>query len=436
MWSTVTGSAHETRRKLIVFLDSAVAGVRVSMSLPDTFGRRGAPPYGGSGGLRGYDRDRGPPPPRDYPPPYGGRDYPPPRYFDRRDSFGDDRGGPPPPYRGRSRSRSWSRSPPPRRDGRVSPRRRDDRSPPRGRDSWDGRGPPPYRRDSVDGAREYDRGRGPPPNVRAGGGPSGPGEREHPPPDDPNDWKLHLAEQLDDEQDTQKATRVLKLGGCMMRVPEPPAMPFWRAVEYGDVARVAALLEAGEPVDQPGGPYGSTALGWAAVSGHVELAQLCLRHGAKPDAKARKGSTPLHMATWNGDHDEIARLLLQADADPSIPNAAGLTALAQARWFHRLEMTSTASSRYEMDEWRAQWGKSAAGRAKLIARLEAATPSQVSREEAGAETGASSGEAAGVAVRAEDASAASNGAAAPRVKDEARTKADDDDEEDMGADEV
>jgi hypothetical protein len=272
--------------------------------------------------------------------------------------------------------------------------------------------------------------------VRAGGGPSGPGEREHPPPDDPNDWKLHLAEQLEDEQDTQKATRVLKLGGCMMRVPEPPAMPFWRAVEYGDVARVAALLEAGEPVDQPGGPYGSTALGWAAVSGHVELAQLCLRHGAKPNAKARKGSAPLHMATWNGDHDEIARLLLQAGADPSIPNAAGLSALAQARWFHRLEMTSNASSRYEMDEWRAQWGKSAAGRAKLIARLEAATPSQVSREEAGAETGASSGEAAGVAVRAEDASAASNGAAAPRVKDEGRTKADDDDDEDMGADEV
>ena len=113
-----------------------------------------------------------------------------------------------------------------------------------------------------------------------------------------------------------------------------------------------------------------------------------------------------------------------------------LSALAQARWFHRLEMTSNASSRYEMDEWRAQWGKSAAGRAKLIARLEAATPSQVSREEAGAETGASSGEAAGVAVRAEDASAASNGAAAPRVKDEGRTKTDDDDDEDMGADEV
>ncbi len=179
--------------------------------------------------------------------------------------------------------------------------------------------------------RELDRGRGPPP-VGRGGGPSALSEREQPLPDDPTDWKLHLTEPIDDEQQNRRS---IKLGGCPMLVPDPPPLPFWRAVENGDVAKVAALLEAGEPVDQPGGPYGSTALGWAAVSGHAELAELCLRHGAKPNAKARKGSTPLHMATWNGDHDELARLLLEAEADPNMANAAGLTPLAQARWFHR-----------------------------------------------------------------------------------------------------
>lgn len=211
--------------------------------------------------------------------------------------------------------------------------------------------------------------------------------------DDPAEWKLHLTEPAADEH---PSSTLVKLGGCPMLIPsKPPAPPFWLAVEYGDVAEVAAQLDAGEPVDQPGGPYGSTALGWAAFSGNLELARLCLGFGAKPNAKARKGSTPLHMATWNGDHEEVVGVLLEAQADPQLTNAAGLTPLAQARWFHELDLKSAVDTRYAMAAWREQWGLPAAGRAKVIAKLEAATASEQGGEAAAAGDDGDDGEPVG-----------------------------------------
>lgn len=205
--------------------------------------------------------------------------------------------------------------------------------------------------------------------------------------DDPAEWKLHLAEP-DAAAAAAKlgssAPKALRLAGCPMLAPPPAAPPFWRAVEHGDLAAVTTLLEAGEPIDQLGGPYGSTALGWAAFSGNLELAKLCLARGAKPNTKARKGSTPLHMATWNGDHEALVAALLEASADPKMTNAAGLTPLAQAKWFDALESKSSAETRYGLAAWREQWGLPAAGRANVIARLAAVTGA----EGEGAETDA------------------------------------------------
>lgn len=188
--------------------------------------------------------------------------------------------------------------------------------------------------------------------------------------DSAGEWKRHLREPGPD------ATTVT-LAGCKAEAPATPRS-FWQAVEVGDVAHVAQLLEAGEPVDQIGGPYGSTALGWAALAGDVALARVCLEHKAKVEAKSKKGSAPLHLATWNGDHDEIVRLLLDAGADPLSTNAAGLTPLAQARWFERLETESSVDSLFEMGAWREQWARPAPGRARVIARLAAATGESLS----------------------------------------------------------
>ena len=170
-----------------------------------------------------------------------------------------------------------------------------------------------------------------------------------------------------------------------MLVPRRVEAPLWRAVEQGEVGRVGALLDEGEAVDQLGGPYGSTPLGWAAFAGDVPLVRLCLEKGAKPNARAKKGSTPLHMATWNGDHAEVVALLLEAGADPRAANGAGLSPLAQARWFDKLEREASVESVFAMAEWREAWGKPPAGRGGVIAKLEAATAAEEANKEEGAE---------------------------------------------------
>jgi hypothetical protein len=53
---------------------------------------------------------------------------------------------------------------------------------------------------------------------------------------------------------------------------------------------------------------GESVLMWAALSGHVAVAQRLLARGADANAKDRKGSLPLHAAA-DGGHLELARLL-------------------------------------------------------------------------------------------------------------------------------
>ena len=175
---------------------------------------------------------------------------------------------------------------------------------------------------------------------------------------------LHLAE----------AAATSRRGNCDSRrckivAPMSVDHSFWRAVEQA-TCTVEQLLGEAEAVDQIGGAYGSTALGWAAFAGDAALVKLCLARGAKPSMRAKKGSTPLHMATWNGDHLEVVELLLEGGADPHAANGAGLSPLAQARWFDKLDR-ETAPPPSQMEHG-APSGASAGWACQIIARLEAA----------------------------------------------------------------
>jgi len=65
---------------------------------------------------------------------------------------------------------------------------------------------------------------------------------------------------------------------------------------------------------------GSTALYWAAHSGHVAILQLLIsRPNASVSAQNKIGDTALHAAAWKG-HIECVQLLLQAGAKVSIRN--------------------------------------------------------------------------------------------------------------------
>lgn len=71
---------------------------------------------------------------------------------------------------------------------------------------------------------------------------------------------------------------------------------------------------------------GYTALLYAALNGHVNIASLLLKRGASVNSKNSGGDTAL-MIAGESDNMEIAQLLLQKGADPNIPNRKNKTIL-------------------------------------------------------------------------------------------------------------
>lgn len=70
---------------------------------------------------------------------------------------------------------------------------------------------------------------------------------------------------------------------------------------------------------------GSTALYWAAHSGHGEIAEELVKNSYTDlNMQNKLGDTPLHAAAWKG-HDEIVALLLERGANPLLQNKEGKT---------------------------------------------------------------------------------------------------------------
>ena len=152
-------------------------------------------------------------------------------------------------------------------------------------------------------------------------------------------------------------------------MPAAPAPSLWRALQNLDESRVQHVLEAGADVNERGGPYGSTPLGWVAQVGSIRLARMLISRGADPKSAAEKGSSPLHMATWNGDFVEIVKILLDAAADPEAHNASGQTALEVANTLDRLERTSPWQGLLETRLWCSHVQNRPLGRARVIVVL-------------------------------------------------------------------
>ena len=247
---------------------------------------------------------------------------------------------------------------------RTGPGRSPPRDPDRQRDRHyddrydDRRGPPP-RRDFDDDRR--DRGRSPP---RNGGREPLRNFRGSPEREDrsaPNDWSRHLLLAHPSEPGEQ-----LVLGGARVVVPPAPPVTLWRALEDLNEDHVEVLLESAD-VNERGGPYGSTPLGWAAQAGNTRLARLLIARSADPKIAAEKGSLPLHMAAWNGDFVEMVELLLEAGADPEAHNAHGQTALEVATTLDQLERSSPWQEVFETRQLLRRNGPR--GRARVIVAL-------------------------------------------------------------------
>jgi hypothetical protein len=98
------------------------------------------------------------------------------------------------------------------------------------------------------------------------------------------------------------------------------------AARVGDLAGVDQLLEQDVASVDALDEHGWSALHWAAIRGHHDVAMALLDAGARADVVGADGGTPLH---WAAHHDdvELVRRLLEAGSPLERANRWGRTAL-------------------------------------------------------------------------------------------------------------
>ncbi|MBL3665443.1 ankyrin repeat domain-containing protein [Streptomyces sp. M2CJ-2] len=109
-----------------------------------------------------------------------------------------------------------------------------------------------------------------------------------------------------------------------------------------DTARVQALLRAGADPER-GDSDGTTPLYLASVQGEAEVARLLLEAGASPDTESRgvgSDGTPLCAAACWG-HTETVRELLAHGADPNLREDRG-TGWSPLEWANNGPHPATA----------------------------------------------------------------------------------------------
>ena len=70
------------------------------------------------------------------------------------------------------------------------------------------------------------------------------------------------------------------------------------AVKSGDIQAVKVQVENGVDVNARDSEFQVTALSWAALQGHTEIAALLIERGADVNAKNQDGATALHSAAF------------------------------------------------------------------------------------------------------------------------------------------
>ncbi|MDX1577357.1 MAG: ankyrin repeat domain-containing protein [Gemmatimonadota bacterium] len=112
--------------------------------------------------------------------------------------------------------------------------------------------------------------------------------------------------------------------GAALAAAAGPDAPVADAAQEGDLEAVRALLREGADPNAAQGD-GMTALHWAAMRGHAEMAEALLYAGAHTESTTRIGGyTPLHLAARYG-RGALVTTLLEGGADPRATTTTGVT---------------------------------------------------------------------------------------------------------------
>ena len=103
---------------------------------------------------------------------------------------------------------------------------------------------------------------------------------------------------------------------------------FLNAVHKGDVAKVEAMLKAGENPNKQDS-YGNNPMTLAAYAGHSDVLKMLLAHGAGIQCKDNTGMTPLHCAAYY-NRLQACQVLLQSGAEVNATNRYGFTPLSES----------------------------------------------------------------------------------------------------------
>lgn len=130
--------------------------------------------------------------------------------------------------------------------------------------------------------------------------------------------------------DTVAALKLIKEGADVNQIDEYGATPLMNACRWAQLPMVKLLLAHGAKVDEPKSPKGRTALMVAcAYYAGLDIISLLVDKGAKVNAKAADGITPLMLAAGNAKLN-VVQYLLGKGASAKAKDAKGKTALDYA----------------------------------------------------------------------------------------------------------
>ena len=131
------------------------------------------------------------------------------------------------------------------------------------------------------------------------------------------------------EDDDRGVLEGIRAGARLNQTDVAGETPITAAAKRGYTRTVRILLDAGANADTRKAPLFATALYWAVVQGHTDIALLLIERGANVSIMTAERDSPLLAATRH-NHTDIALALIQAGARLNSVDRFGDTPLLNA----------------------------------------------------------------------------------------------------------